>query len=56
MKGFVTWIGIGTSTAVSIVQAVQTGDPIVAAKTATICVIVLGVARKIEKVIKALGR
>jgi hypothetical protein len=53
MGGFVTWIGIGITGFLAGWEGVVNSNPILAAKMSGITIIVFGVARKIEKVIKA---
>ncbi len=56
MRGFVTWIGIGMAGFLAGWEGVVNSNPILAAKMSVATIIVFGVARKIEKVIKALER
>ncbi|MHA2010694.1 MAG: hypothetical protein ACW980_25580 [Promethearchaeota archaeon] len=53
MGGFVTWIGIGITALLTGYEAIIAQNPEIAGALGAGAVIVIGVARKIEKAIKA---
>lgn len=53
MGGFVTWVGIGISGFIAGYEAIIASDPKIAAWAIGAGTIIVGVARKIEKAIKA---
>ncbi len=56
MGGYVTWIGIGITGFIAGYEAVIASNPELAALLVGGGTVVVGVARKIEKVIKALKK
>ncbi len=53
MKGWVTWLGIGAGAVIAGYEAIIESNPELAAIIVTVGTIVVGVARKIEKLAKA---
>ncbi len=54
MGGWVTWTGIGITGFIAGWEAFIASDPELGAMLAGLSVVVIGIARKIEKVLKAL--
>lgn len=56
MKGWVTWVGIALTAGLAGYEAVVAQNPEIAGALGAGAVIVIGVARKIEKLLKVMPR